>query len=73
MGEAGPSQFDGDLLGDGPVESFEAIADRACAVASSVEDFDAAAHLSLSATTRRASTCGRSIRSARCDPTTSRR
>jgi uncharacterized protein (TIGR03086 family) len=47
MGEAGPSQFDGDLLGEDPVENFEAIADRACAAAAAVEDFDAVAHLSF--------------------------
>jgi len=30
MEEAGKSKFDGDLLGDNPIESFKAIADRAC-------------------------------------------
>jgi uncharacterized protein (TIGR03086 family) len=47
MDEAGSSQFDGDLLGDDPVASFEAIVDKACAAAAGVEDFDAVAHLSF--------------------------
>jgi uncharacterized protein (TIGR03086 family) len=47
MDEAGSSQFDGDLLGDDPGASFEAIVDKACAAADGVEDFDAVAHLSF--------------------------
>jgi hypothetical protein len=46
MDEAGAGKFDGDLLGDDPVASFEAIADRACAAAA-VSDLDAVAHLSF--------------------------
>lgn len=47
MAEAGLAKFDGDLLGDRPVERFEAIVDAACAAASAVTDFDAVAHLSF--------------------------
>jgi hypothetical protein len=46
MDEAGAAKFDGDLLGDDPVASFEAIADRACAAAAE-SDLDAVAHLSF--------------------------
>jgi hypothetical protein len=45
--EAGATKFDGDLLGDTPVERFEAIVDKACAAAEAVADFDAAAHCSF--------------------------
>jgi len=47
MEEAGTTKFDGDLLGDSPVERFEAIVDAACAAARGVTDFDATAHLSF--------------------------
>ncbi len=47
MDEAGPDKFDGDLLGDDPVASFEAIVERACAAAAAVTDLDAVAHLSF--------------------------
>jgi uncharacterized protein (TIGR03086 family) len=47
MDEAGSSQFDGDLLGDDPGASFDAIVDKACAAAAGVEDFGAVAHLSF--------------------------
>jgi uncharacterized protein (TIGR03086 family) len=47
MEEAGSDTFDGDLLGDDPVGSFEAIVDRACAAAAGVRDLDAVAHLSF--------------------------
>jgi hypothetical protein len=47
MDEAGSSQFDGDLLGDDPLVSFEAIVDNACAAAAGVEDFDEVVHLSF--------------------------
>jgi uncharacterized protein (TIGR03086 family) len=47
MDEAGSSQFDGDLLGDDPVVSFEAIVDDACEAAAGVADFDAVVHLSF--------------------------
>jgi hypothetical protein len=47
MDEAGTTKFDGDLLGDAPVERFDAIVDKACAAADAVTDFDAAAHLSF--------------------------
>jgi uncharacterized protein (TIGR03086 family) len=47
MEEAGADRFDGDLLGDDPRASFDAIADRACAAAAAVTDFDAVAHLSF--------------------------
>jgi uncharacterized protein (TIGR03086 family) len=47
MDEAGSDQFDGDLLGEEPVASFEAIMDRACAAAAAVTDLDAVAHLSF--------------------------
>ncbi len=47
MAEAGATKFDGDLLGDRPVERFEAIVAAACAAASAVTDFDAVAHLSF--------------------------
>ena len=47
MEEAGVDTFDGDLLGDDPVASFEAIVERACAAASAVTDLDAVAHLSF--------------------------
>ena len=44
---AGTDKFDGDLLGDDPVGSFEAIVERACAAAAGVTDLDAVAHLSF--------------------------
>ena len=47
MEEAGPDKFDGDLLGDDPVTSFDAIVERACAAASAVTNLDAVAHLSF--------------------------
>jgi hypothetical protein len=47
MEEAGADKFDGDLLGEDPVASFEAIVDRACAAAGEVSDLDAVAHLSF--------------------------
>ena len=47
MAEAGATKFDGDLLGDRPVERFEAFVATACAAASAVTDFDAVAHLSF--------------------------
>ncbi len=47
MEEAGSTKFDGDLLGDVPVERFEAIVDKACAAAEAVRDYDAVAHLSF--------------------------
>jgi uncharacterized protein (TIGR03086 family) len=47
MEEAGSDRFDGDLLGEDPVGSFEAIVDRACAAAAAVTDLDAVAHLSF--------------------------
>ena len=47
MDGAGSDTFDGDLLGDDPVASFEAIVDRACAAAAAVTDLDAVAHLSF--------------------------
>ena len=47
MDEAGSDMFDGDLLGEDPVTSFEAIVDRACAAASAVTDPDVVAHLSF--------------------------
>jgi uncharacterized protein (TIGR03086 family) len=47
MEDAGSTKFDGDLLGDDPVASFEAIADAACAAATAVRDLDAVAHLSF--------------------------
>ena len=47
MEEAGATKFDGDLLGDSPVERFEEIVATACAAASAVTDFDAVAHLSF--------------------------
>jgi hypothetical protein len=47
MEEAGADKFDGDLLGDDPVASFEAIVDRACAAAAEVSDLGAVAHLSF--------------------------
>jgi uncharacterized protein (TIGR03086 family) len=47
MDEAGSDRFDGDLLGDDPAASFEAIVDRACAAAATVTDLDAVAHLSF--------------------------
>ena len=47
MHEAGSDTFDGDLLGDDPVASFEAIVGRACAAAALVTDLDAVAHLSF--------------------------
>ena len=47
MEEAGAEKFDGDLLGDEPVESFEAIVAAACDAASAVTDFDMVAHLSF--------------------------
>jgi uncharacterized protein (TIGR03086 family) len=47
MEEAGAAKFDGDLLGDDPAASFEAIVDRACAAAATVTDLDAVAHLSF--------------------------
>ncbi len=47
MDEAGADKFDGDLLGEDPVDSFEAIVERACAAASAVTDLDALAHLSF--------------------------
>ena len=47
MEAAGTDKFDGDLLGDDPVGSFEAIVERACAAAAGVTDLDAVAHLSF--------------------------
>jgi uncharacterized protein (TIGR03086 family) len=47
MDQAGADRYDGDLLGDDPVASFEAIADRACAAAAAVSDLEAVAHLSF--------------------------
>jgi len=47
MEEAGSDKFDGDLLGDDPVASFDAIVERACAAASAVTNLDAVAHLSF--------------------------
>ncbi len=47
MEEAGVDTFDGDLLGDDPVASFEAIVERACAAVSAVTDLDAVARLSF--------------------------
>lgn len=47
MEEAGTTKFDGDLLGDAPVERFEAIVRAACAAAEAVRDYDAVAHLSF--------------------------
>ena len=46
MEEAGTTKFDGDLLGDAPVERFEAIVGAACAAAQAVGDYDAVVHLS---------------------------
>jgi len=47
MEEAGTTKFDGDLLGDTPVQRFEEIVAAACDAASAVTDFDAVAHLSF--------------------------
>ncbi|HVT42160.1 MAG TPA: hypothetical protein VHD39_04190 [Acidimicrobiales bacterium] len=47
MAEAGAAKFDGDLLGDDPVRSFEDIVGRACAAAGAVTDLEATAHLSF--------------------------
>jgi len=47
MEEAGATKFDGDLLGDTPVQRFEEIVAAACDAASAVTDFDAVAHLSF--------------------------
>jgi hypothetical protein len=47
MDQAGPDKFDGDLLGDDPAASFEAVVARACAAASAVTELDAVAHLSF--------------------------
>lgn len=49
MAEAGAGKFDGDLLGDDPVASFDAIVERACAAAAAltVTDLDRTAHLSF--------------------------
>jgi hypothetical protein len=47
MDDAGSDKFDGDLLGERPVASFEAIVERACAAAATVTDLDATAHLSF--------------------------
>lgn len=47
MAEAGADKFDGDLLGEDPVGSFERIVQRACEAAAAVTDLDAVAHLSF--------------------------
>ena len=47
MDQAGSGKFDGDLLGEDAVASFEAIVDRACAAAAEVTDLNAVAHLSF--------------------------
>jgi uncharacterized protein (TIGR03086 family) len=47
MAEAGADKFDGDLLGDDPRSSFDAIVDAACAAALEVTDLEATAHLSF--------------------------
>ena len=49
MEEAGAAKFDGDLLGEAPVERFEAIVQAACAAAEEVRerDYDRVAHLSF--------------------------
>ncbi len=70
MDEAGSDKFDGDLLGEDPVASFEAIVDRACAAAAAVADLDAVAHLSFGDYPS-VSTSGRSTSSGACGPTTS--
>ena len=46
MDAAGAEKFDGDLLGDDPASSFEAIVELACAAAA-VADLNAVAHLSF--------------------------
>ncbi len=47
MEKAGRDKFDGDLLGDDPVASFQSLVERACAAARAVTDLDAVAHLSF--------------------------
>ncbi len=47
MAEVGENRYDGDLLGNDPAGSFEAIVQRACAAAAAVTDLDAVAHLSF--------------------------
>jgi len=47
MEEAGRDKFDGDLLGEDPVRSFDAIVERACEAAGAVRDLDTVAHLSF--------------------------
>jgi uncharacterized protein (TIGR03086 family) len=45
MEEAGKNKFDGDLLGDDPIVSFKAIADKACEAAKTA-DLERTTHLS---------------------------
>ena len=47
MEEAGADKFDGDLLGEDPVVSFDAIVEKACAAAGEVRNLEAVAHLSF--------------------------
>jgi hypothetical protein len=47
MEEAGATKFDGDVLGEAPVERFEVIVRDACAAAEGVRDYDAVVHLSF--------------------------
>jgi hypothetical protein len=47
MEQAGPTKFDGDLLGEAPLERFEAIVGNACTAAEAVRDYDTVAHLSF--------------------------
>jgi hypothetical protein len=47
MDEAGPTKFDGDLLGENPKGAFGAIVEKSCAAAAQVTDLQAMAHLSF--------------------------
>jgi uncharacterized protein (TIGR03086 family) len=47
MEEAGITKFDGDLLGDDPKTSFNAIVEKACAAASQAGDLDRTVHCSF--------------------------
>jgi len=47
MEEAGKEKFDGDLLGDDPKASFQAIVDKACAAAEALDDIGRTVHTSF--------------------------
>ena len=47
MDEAGKTKFDGDLLGENPIENFGKIVDTACAAARNLDDLERTVHCSF--------------------------